>query len=84
MNAIDYVKQNNIEKARIHLEKMKAENWHNGFYNDLKQIVDAFDNINKHGGLLRSKAYCEEFKDMGSESTLILMSHINLVEQCQK
>ena len=43
LNCIMNLKQNGIEKAKIHLEKMKAENWHNGFYNDLKQIVDAYE-----------------------------------------
>lgn len=60
MNAIDYVKQNGIEKAKIHLEKMKAERWINSFFNDLKQIVDAFELVEYCYGLSDAKELLEE------------------------
>ena len=93
MNAVDYVKQNGIEKSRIHLEKMKVERWINSFFNDLKQIVDAFELVDKFGGIDKSKRILK--KAYESCSQIILDSRkniettwndlndaINLVEQC--
>lgn len=85
MNAIDYVKQNGIEKAKIHLEKMKAERWVNSFFNDLKQIVDAFELVKKHGGLDNARydaKYLFSDWDYSSPMELRLKQAINLVEQC--
>jgi hypothetical protein len=89
MNAIDYVKQNGIEKSKNHLEKMNAENWHNGFYNDLKQIVDAFELVDRFGGLFSAKVSLNKEGYTGGiecGDDLIdddqLKKAINLVEQC--
>lgn len=82
MNAIDYVKQNGIEKAKIHLEKMKAERWINSFFNDLKQIVNAFDCVMEHGSVELAKRYAES-KYTAPEVKQFLLKAINLVEQCQ-
>lgn len=86
MRAIDYVKQNGIEKARIHLEKMKAERWINSFFNDLKQIVDAFELVDRFGGYdsvlnMINNPTC--FGDSNFEIEIKLNEAINLVEQCQ-
>ena len=93
MNAIDYVKQNGIEKAKIHLEKMKAERWINSFFNDLKQIVDAFELVDKFGGIDKSKKILKKAYESCSkiisdsrkniETTWNdLNDAINLMEQC--
>ena len=82
MNAVEYAKQNGIEKARIHLEKMKAERWINSFFNDLKQIVDAFELVESYGGLSEAKWDLDDPKIDASEA-LDLKQAINLVEQCQ-
>ena len=82
MNAIDYVKQNGIEKAKIHLEKMKAERWINSFFNDLKQIVDAFDLVEFYGGLKCAKTV-EHGNIIPNHIVDKIKQAINLVEQCQ-
>lgn len=82
MNAIEYVKKNGIEKSKIHLDRMKQERWINSFFNDLKQIVDAFELVFEHGSIERAKKYADstytapEIKD-------VLARAINLVERCQ-
>lgn len=87
MKAIEYVKKNGIEKSKIHLDRMKQERWINSFFNDLKQIVDAFELVekykNRHGGIrfrIRWGMYrygdTQEFNDR-------LKQAINLVEQCR-
>lgn len=96
MNAIEYFKKNGLDKSKIHLEKMNAENWHNGFYNDLKQIVDAFDLVGLKGGLISANKYLKFLQssadiglyhgldDVNYETEIPLMEKtINLVEQCQ-
>lgn len=82
MNAIDYVKQNGIEKAKNHLEKMNEERWINSFFNDLKQIVDAFDCVMEHGSVEHAKKYAES-DYTAPEVKQFLLKAINLVEKCQ-
>ena len=83
MSAIEYVKKNGIDKSKIHLDRMKQERWINSFFNDLKQIVDAWELVFEHGSIERAKKYADstytapEIKD-------VLVVAINLVEQCQK
>lgn len=87
MNAIDYVKQNGIEKAKIHIEKMKAERWINSFFNDLKQIVDAFELIERFGDLRQAKLNLEHMIshnqfEFCATNIDELQKAINLVEKC--
>ena len=56
MKAIEYVKKNGIEKSKIHLDRMKQERCINSFFNELKQIIDAFELVEKVGGLERVKS----------------------------
>ena len=85
MNAIDYVKQNGIEKAKIHLEKMKAERWVNSFFNDLKQIVDAFELVEKDFGSVEIAEYEHMVSGCYSDPYWIeVRKAINLVEKCKK
>lgn len=64
---------------------------------DLKQIVEAFDNVNKHGGLISSKKYLKFLQssidmglyhgldDVNYETEIPLMEKsINLVGQCHE
>ena len=82
MSAIEYVKKNGIDKSKIHLDRMKQERWINSFFNDLKQIVDAWELVFEHGSIERAKKYADstytapEIKD-------VLVRAISLVEQCQ-
>lgn len=86
MNAIDYVKQNGIEKAKIHLEKMKAERWINSFFNDLKQIVDAWELVEKSGGLKACRKTLKIMDDINADKNGLIYKPfseaVNLVEQC--
>ena len=86
MSAIEYVKKNGIEKSKIHLDKMKQERWINSFFNDLKQIVDAWELVEKHGGLDNAKydaKYLFSNWDYSSPMELRIKQAINRVEQCQ-
>lgn len=51
MKANEFVKNNGLDKAKIHLEKMKSERWVNSFFNDLKSPVEAHDLVGSFGGL---------------------------------
>lgn len=96
MNAIEYVKKNGIEKSKIHLDRMKQERWINSFFNDLKQIVEAFDLVGNFGGLALSKYHLLKVKNSYSSECYYTDEHgnhfktyehvlekaINLVEQC--
>lgn len=90
MNAIEYVKKNGIEKSKIHLDRMKQERWINSFFNDLKQIVDAWELVESYSGLTMAKRQyscfanaCESVGVNKSPRVLALGKAINLVEQCQ-
>ena len=90
MNAIEYVKKNGIEKSKIHLDRMKQERWINSFFNDLKQIVDAWELVQSYGGLKSSiethncfKNACDGVGIKHSPKMVILKQAINLVEQCR-
>lgn len=61
MNAVEYFKKNGFNKSKIHLDIMNAENWHNGFYNDLKRLVESYELVEKFGGLDKSKNYIDNF-----------------------
>lgn len=50
---------------------------------EIKELFDAFELVERYGGVLRSKSYLEKNKNTGSEINLILGAAINLVEQCQ-
>ena len=49
---------------------------------EIKELFDAFELVERYGGVLRSKSYLEKNKNKGSEINLILGAAINLVEQC--
>lgn len=84
MKAVEFVKKNGIEKSKIHLDKMKQERWINSFFNDLKQIVDAFELVERFGGIDMAKTCeCEEFEWGRTRYNMELMNAVNLVEQCQ-
>lgn len=83
MNAIEYVKKNGIEKSKIHLDRMKQERWINSFFNELKQIVDAFELVGSHGGLRRAKLSCGYPSSDKSGTVGRLNNAITLVEQCK-
>lgn len=82
MNAIEFVKKKGINYA------VKFLNYDPSICGDtcdldfdetdnLKQIVEAFELIEKHGGIHGFKTYCNgDFSDDDLKS-------INLVEQCQ-
>lgn len=50
---------------------------------EIKELFDAFELVERYGGVLRSKSYLEKNKNTGSEINLILGAAISLVEQCQ-
>ena len=85
MNAIEYVKKNGIEKSKIHLDRMKQERWINSFFNDLKQIVDAFELVEKVGGLDNAKTFDESCMYCIAHLTTLgnLQKAVKLMEQCQ-
>lgn len=82
MSAIKYVKKNGIEKSKIHLDRMKQERWINSFFNDLKQIVDAWELVFEHGSIERAKKYADSTYT-APEVKAVLVRAISLVEQCQ-
>lgn len=83
MNAIEYFKNNGLLKSKMHLGVMNAENWHNEFYSDLKQIVEAFELVNLHGSLKLANHYAMKKTCLSEENTVNdLWDAINLVEKC--
>lgn len=88
MNAIEYVKKNGIEKSKIHLDRMKQERWINSFFNDLKQIVEAWELIESLGGMDMAKDIFdieinEPHYNYDAVKVTRIEKAINLVEQCQ-
>ena len=87
MNAIEYVKKNGIEKSKIHLDRMKQERWINSFFNDLKQIVEAFELVESKGGLVECEKILsrDNFTWCSSGRVYInpLDRAVKIVEQCQ-
>lgn len=78
MNAIEYVKHHGIEYAKsiiIGCESGLLPK--NNNYADLKQIVDAWELVEKFGGLNESRKYVD------NRILPELSRAINLVEQCK-
>lgn len=89
MDAIEYFKKNGLLKSKMHLDIMNAENWHNEFYGDLKQIVQAFELVERHGGIdsLDDLFYVHGIGSarvmaVGGLTYADAMKAINLVEKC--
>lgn len=98
MKAIDFVKKFGLEHTKYLIEDTELTEFaiHStcgGKYyqdtvsvSDLKQIVDAFDLVEWHGGLSYAKSYYErnskEYPDVVG-GWGVLQQAINLVEQCQ-
>lgn len=87
MNAIEFVKQNGIEKVRQIVDLFPVSTLINidGIgvsVSDLKQIVNAFELIDRFGGLREAKrVHYDEFRsDINWNS---FQKSMNLVEQCQ-
>ena len=91
MNAIEFVKQNGIGKAKQIIDLCPLSTLINidGIgvsILDLKQIVDAFDLVEKRGGLAEAKAVEQQYWNSGVGSAMIismeLKQAIELVEKC--
>ena len=88
MNAIEFVKQNGIEKAKqiVELFKMSTLISIDGIgvsISDLKQIVTAFELVDRFGGIKEAKRlhYDEFLRDINWNN---LQKSINIVEQCDE
>lgn len=51
MRAVEFIKKRGWNMAKIHLDVMDAENWHNSFYYDLKRLVESWELVEFCGGL---------------------------------
>lgn len=80
MNAIEFVKKFGISKAKgITFVMLDGTVNYDGFsvnLNDLKQIVDSFELVEKFGGLNESRKYVD------NRILPELSRAINLVDQC--
>lgn len=86
-NAIEFVKQNGIEKVHkiIDLFPLSTLISIDGIYvsvSDLKQIVDAFKLVDRFGGIKEAKRlhYDEFLRDIAWNN---LQKSINIVDQCK-
>lgn len=87
-DAIEFVKQNGIEKVKQIVDLFPLSTLINidgiGVYiSDLKQIVNAFDLVERFGGIKEAKRlhYDEFLRDINWNN---LQKSINLVEQCNE
>ena len=55
MKAVEFIKKRGWNMAKIHLDVMDAENWHNGFYDDLKSLVESWEFVQSYSGLAMAK-----------------------------
>lgn len=91
MNAIEFVKKfgwgefKELYQASLYVEPFQppSEKIIGIKKSEIKELFDAFELVERYGGVLRSKSYLEKNKNTGSEINLILGAAINLVEQCQ-
>ena len=91
MNAIEFVKKfgwgefKDLYQASLYVEPFQppSEKIIGIKKSEIKELFDAFELVERYGGVLRSKSYLEKNKNTGSEINLILGAAINLVEQCQ-
>ena len=92
MKANEFVKKFGLKLAQRDIAALdsgfiKREDFleHYGFdiLDDLRFLVESHELVEKHGGLIGAKYYYEKYKDMGSESNIILFSAIADVESCQ-
>ena len=91
MNAIKFVKKfgwgefKDLYQASLYVEPFQppSEKIIGIKKSEIKELFDAFELVERYGGVLRSKSYLEKNKNTGSEINLILGAAINLVEQCQ-
>ena len=87
MNAIEFVKQNGIEKAKqiVELFPLSTLISLDGVavsISDLKQIIDAFKLVDRFGGIKEAKRlhYDEFLMDINWNN---LQKSINIVEKCK-
>ena len=91
MSAIEFVKKfgwgefKELYQASLYVEPFQppSEKIIGIKKSEIKELFDAFELVERYGGVLRSKSYLEKNKNTGSEINLILGIAINLVEQCQ-
>ena len=88
MNAIEFVKQNGVEKAKQIVDLLPMSTLINidgiGVYvSDLKQIVDAFEWVEKFGGL---DGFKDEYMSRieNNECVSGMNNVIDLVEKCNE
>lgn len=86
MKAVDYIKTNGIDYARDRLDYCKNAVLV-GIEIDLKEIVTAFDLVEKHNGLNQAKdnlcfARKLNMKMIFGDDVEVLDKAINIVEQC--
>ena len=77
MKPVEFIRKFGWGKAIEHLKKMDAENWHNGFFNDLKTYVEAYELVDSYAGLHGFKTYCN------GEFTEDELKAIQLVEEVE-
>lgn len=92
MNAIEFVKKYGWKEAQVCLLNcaMPQDKWFmrrgdlisGQDFDDLKQIVNAFDCVMEHGSVEHAKKYAES-DYTAPEVKEFLSKAINLVEQCQ-
>jgi len=79
MSARDYFKEHGYDHCKEVLEDggwLRAD-----FRLSLEDLVERYELVQSYGGITKAKQYCEEYKSMGSEETLILFSAIYYVEE---
>lgn len=83
MKAVDFIREFGWGCARKRLDKMKSERLIGSFFNDLKQYVDAWELVNRFGGVDGAKGEFFEIVHSGGYvdiSPTELRKAIKLVE----
>ena len=92
MNAIEFVKQNGIEKAKQIVDLLPMSTLINidGIgvsISDLKQIVDAFELVERSGGLVACRNTINTMDSISSDKNGLIYKPfaeaVSLVEQCK-
>lgn len=95
MKATEFVKKFGVSEARFYLgtaaegaKRMSFDMLEHGLkdvtllVSDLKQIVDAWELVERHGGLKEAKKYSSYIADISWTIHKKIEKAINLVEQC--
>lgn len=92
MDAIEFVKKFGIDSVKLDLSIVDNHGYNSLFTEDfskrLKQILDAFELVEKRGGLAGAKAVEQQYWNSGVGSAMIismeLKQAIELVEKCNE